>query len=429
MASTIFRNSAVERLSTPDRLDQPLRITTPYGWVALCVLGGLVVISTVLSMVISVPVKVPGAGIIITPGGVLEVPIDGAGRLSEILVQSGQHIDKGTIVARLEQPEIKLQLDHARAERRDLVDQRDRVAAFQTQSAQMQVQADDQRRRDFTQRVTLVREQLKFLHERLDVDTQLFNKQLIPKQKLVDTRIAIGKAEEEIADDERRAREIDLDAAAGQIGAKKEMLDLDLKLAAAARRVEALAARLDDAETVTSPYAGTVVELKQNAGDLVQQGAALLSLLPDEQTDAGPAGGQISGLIAMVFVPGSEGKKIAPGMTAEVSPSTFRREEFGFMLGRVRSVAAIPATEQGMMRTLQNRQLVAALSAGGAPFQVEIEIDRDKTTPTGYRWSSSRGPDTKLTPGTLAGGQVWVRKIRLIEFVIPALRRFFRDDE
>ena len=424
MASTIFRSSAVERLSTPDRLDQPLRITTPFGWIALCALGGLVAIGVVASVIISVPVTVRGSGIIITTAGILDVPIGSAGRLTEILVRPGQQIGKGAVVARLDQPDVKLQLEQATAEQRELANEHDRVAGFQAQSGQMQRAADDQRRKDLAQRVILARQQLQFLHERLDVNTELFNKHLTPRQKLVDTKIEIGKAEEEIADDERRAREIALDAEARQTGATKEMLDLELKLSAAGRRVDALAARLAGTETVTSPYAGTVVELKRNAGDLAPQGASLLSLLPDEQ----PTTGQSAGLIAMMFVAGSEGKKIAPGMVAEISPSTFPREEYGLLLGHVRSVAAIPATEDGMMRTLQNHQLVQALSAGGAPFQVEVALDPDGATATGYRWSSSTGPAARLSPGTLADGAVWVRKIRLIEFAIPALRRAFADE-
>jgi HlyD family secretion protein len=78
-----------------------------------------------------------------------------------------------------------------------------------------------------------------------------------------------------------------------------------------------------------------------------------------------------------------------------------------------------------MLHVLKNQQLVNALSAGGAPFEVDVELLRDPNAPSGYLWSSAPGPVTTISPGTLTHGTVWIRRLRLIEFAIPALRRLF----
>ena len=432
MANSIFRSAAVRRLSTPDQLDQPLKITTPLGWLALTALMLLIMIGCIASVTITVPVKVPGDGIIIAPAGILDVPIESSGRLAQINVSTGEHVVRGALVARLDQPELRAELEQARADYRDLISDRERVVLFQERSASAHAADDAQRRASLEQSTELVRQRLAFLRERAAILAQLFEKQNVTRQTVVDNAIEIGKAQEEIARDQHQINQLELAPATARIAAERELLDLDFKIATGGRRSEALSDRLTHAESVISPYAGTVVEFKRNPGEMVEKHSALLSLLPDEpdqpdQPDQITVGNPSHGLIAVLFVPGSEGKKTAPGMIAEISPSTFRREEYGFIFGRVRSVAAIPSTEEGMMRILKNRQLVAVLSGGGAPFQLEIDLDRDPATPSGYRWSSSRGPSTTIGPGTLAKGQVWVRQVRLIEILIPALSRFFRD--
>jgi len=419
--TSLFRSAAVERLGTPDRLDEPIRVTVPSAWLALVALLVLVVVGGVAGVLVVVPVKVRGEGIIISAAGVLDVPFAATGRVAGIAVQSGAYVERGTVVARLDQPELRRELEQARADERDLQDQRQRVRNFLIRSRHAHAEVAVQQRRDIEQSLGLVRQRLRFLQERAAIEAQLYEKQATTRQKLVDAQIDIGRTEEEIAAQQQRLKQLDLDDAITSIEGERELLDLDLKVAAAERRVAALTDRLKQAEEVVTPYAGTVVEFKRNAGELVRQGEALLSLLPDQGSGSGGALG------VTLFVSGADGKKIAPGMVVEVSPSTVRREEYGFMLGRVRAVAALPATEEGMMRTLKNRQLVAALSVGGAPFQVDVEFETDSATRTGYRWSSSAGPDAAITPGTLAAGQIWVQRLPLVEIAFPAMRRLSRS--
>jgi HlyD family secretion protein len=73
------------------------------------------------------------------------------------------------------------------------------------------------------------------------------------------------------------------------------------------------------------------------------------------------------------------------------------------------------------MRTLKNQQLVKSLSGGGAPFEVVVELERAPDTPSGFRWSSSRGPDAEFNGGTMAEATITIRRVHLISLAIPAL--------
>ena len=43
-------------------------------------------------------------------------------------------------------------------------------------------------------------------------------------------------------------------------------------------------------------------------------------------------------------------------------------------------------------------------------------------TPTGYRWTTSSGPASALTPGTTVSAAVTVERRRPITWLLPALR-------
>ena len=99
------------------------------------------------------------------------------------------------------------------------------------------------------------------------------------------------------------------------------------------------------------------------------------------------------------------------------------REEYGFLIGKVRWVAEVPATPEGMAYTLKNKQLVQTLSNNAAPIEIAVDLEKDASTPSGYQWSSSRGPDLRLNDGTLARADIEVRDMPLLSLVIPPLRQ------
>ena len=199
-------------------------------------------------------------------------------------------------------------------------------------------------------------------------------------------------------------------------GARLELNGLDLKRIEADQRVQQQIetregqirdleielrerqARLNESSRVIADRAGRVLELLVDRGAVIGPGTALLNLeLVSED------------LMAVVFVPATAGKRVQPGMAVRLSPSTVKREEFGSILGKVTWTAEYPSTARGMARLLNNDALVQKLMQAGPPIQVNIALERDPSTPSGYKWSSSRGPNLQISSGTLATGDIVVR--------------------
>ncbi|MFN3414569.1 MAG: NHLP bacteriocin system secretion protein, partial [Thermoanaerobaculum sp.] len=73
MASNLFRKKALERLSSPERLDELMQVTSPVGWLALGGLGFAILAAIVWGIIGSIAVKVDGKGILMRGGSVFEV--------------------------------------------------------------------------------------------------------------------------------------------------------------------------------------------------------------------------------------------------------------------------------------------------------------------------------------------------------------------
>jgi multidrug efflux pump subunit AcrA (membrane-fusion protein) len=281
--TVIFRQAALDRLSSPEQMDQLMGITTPRGWVALAAAGMLVLTTLVWSLFGHVSAKVTGTGILIRQGGIANVVAVRSGLITDIYADAGEMVQAGQIIAKLGTP--------------------------------------------------------------------------------------------------------DPDAPEAPSGPPAG---------------------------VVSIHTGRVVEVLVNVGNLVHAGDPIVRL------EAGNGG---EDLTVVAYVPVAEGKKVMPGMRAEITPTTVKREEYGFLYGAVEYVSPFPATSQGMMRVLANDQLVRTLSSGGAPIAMYIRLQKSSGTPSGYAWSSVQGPPAALSSGTLCSVSVVIEEQRPIGMVIPFLKK------
>jgi HlyD family secretion protein len=164
---------------------------------------------------------------------------------------------------------------------------------------------------------------------------------------------------------------------------------------------------------IVSRYAGTVTEVFAGSGQVLGPGGRLISL------DIEDSGVQP---LSVSYFPVRDGKRIRAGMLVQVTPDTVDRERFGGIVGKVVSVSRLPVTREGAVNTIGNPEIVAALLGEGAYVEVTVQLETDPSTASGYRWSSSRGPELKMTSGTTTMARVTVESRAPITYLIPILR-------
>jgi HlyD family secretion protein len=155
-----------------------------------------------------------------------------------------------------------------------------------------------------------------------------------------------------------------------------------------------------------------VLEVKVSPGSVLSVGTPVVEI-EDESVK----------LEAVVYVPADQGKSIKPGMEVHLAPSTVKREEFGTMTGTVVNVSDFPMTPQGMAAVLHNDSLVKLFNQDGAPYAVAVTLEVDPNTTSGYHWAVGKGPDIRLTSGTLAQAEITTRNRRPLDLVVPLLKK------
>jgi pyruvate/2-oxoglutarate dehydrogenase complex dihydrolipoamide acyltransferase (E2) component len=94
-----FRKAALERLSSPERLDELLEVTTPRGWLALLALCAVILVAAIWGILGSVPTLVKGQGVLMRANSLRTVEAPVSGKVWEVVVREGDDILRDHVVA------------------------------------------------------------------------------------------------------------------------------------------------------------------------------------------------------------------------------------------------------------------------------------------------------------------------------------------
>ena len=169
--------------------------------------------------------------------------------------------------------------------------------------------------------------------------------------------------------------------------------------------------RMKQTTFVVSTFRGRVIGVQGNLGTVVAQGESIVSVELADST-----------LGVEIYVKAFQGKKVKRNMTIQVTPSTVKRDEYGFMFAKVTDVSDFPETSAGMMRVLNNKDLVESLLKQGPLTAIRGDLVTDRSTKSGFKWSSVKGKPITLTAGTLGQAEIVVKEQAPITLVIPFLK-------
>jgi HlyD family secretion protein len=413
-AKAIFRKVALDRLSSPEQLDTVMQITRPRSWIALGGLLLLLVTVGIWGFFGSIPTKVQAQGVLIKQGGVFDAFSSGPGPIKEILVAEGDVIEKGQVVARIDRVDLTDQIAAVRAELAERNDQHQRITSYASQDMTLRNDSLALQESKITDTIAFAEERAKALEQQLQSLETLLEKGLITKQTVLQVQQEYFGTKDLIARSRNELKQIPLQRLSATTDKEQETVRSQIAINETRRRIEGLEQQHRILSIITSPYSGRILEVKKKPGDMIAAGTPIVSLQL--------AGSDAEGLQAVIYVPPTAGKNVVPGLQVEISPTTAPRAEFGYMPGKVTSVSEFPATAEGMMRVLSNQGLVQTLSAEGPPFAVYADLQVDRSSASGYKWSSPRGGALAVNSGTLCLVTVTVRSRRPIEMVIPILR-------
>jgi len=410
----MFRQAALDRLSSPEQLDALIPVTGARGWMALGGCFVLLAAAVAWGFLGHVPTRLEASGIFLRSGGLADVVALGAGQISALNVEVGDRVERGQVIAEVAQPELAEQIKVLRGRAEQLKANLQKARAAGGRDVGLRMEASLSQRHNLEAGVAAADARARALREKLDSQTRLYDKGLLTKESVDQTREALRGAE--VAMDGMRSdmRPIAADSFSLARANEATLTGGSLQVEDAERELRLLEQKLESNSRVVSTQDGRVIELRAAVGDVIVPGRPIVSL---------ERGGERGAIEALLYVDSRQGKAVRPGMEVQIAPSTVRKERYGLLSGRVRSVESFPSTRQGLMRVLRNEQLVDAFLAetAGTPIAVRADLTVQADTPTGFRWSSGRGPDVVLSSGTRIVGYVTTRTQRPVELLLPSL--------
>ncbi|MEH2353242.1 NHLP bacteriocin system secretion protein [Nostoc sp.] len=336
-----------------------------------------------------------------------------AGRLRTVNVRVGDFVNRGDVLATLDQNELMKQLQLVRSkleqlqqENRDantvqlLRQNADKQALIQQrQSLQQNLQTVQKLtpilrekglnsiQRDRTsqiQSLESLRELLPTFKQRLDNRKQLLGEGAISGDTVLQSQQDYLNAVRQINEAESQLKQLDVKEADAQrqylenINSIKDLesqlKQLDSKQATLAqqdleavttrqkeiqevrRNITQLALQLSSNSLIKSTYSGRVLEISATPGQVVLQGTPIGAIAAQKRSVQ---------LESVAFFPVGDGKQIQPGMKLQVTPSTVQRERFGGIIGAVTDVSAFPVTKEGALSVVGSSEFVEGLMSQG----------------------------------------------------------------
>ena len=365
----LMRKAELDRLSSPEQLDLAMRVTSPAGWTALATIITGLLAMVAWSIFGRLPVEVDGAGMLLKGESVGTVQAPVAGKVVEILVETGELIKAGQEVARLELAQLENEITASVDRIRDLERQRDRLRRSQAQTR------------------TGYEVQLRGLRERLEAKKELQERGFARRQDVLAIEGEIAQLQGQLL----------------QLSAGTE--EFDGRIREERRKLQTLEQNKGDSSIILSNAAGRVAAVLASEGNMIQAGGRILNL---------EAAGEPFRLV--LYVELAEGKKVKPEMPVRIAPTTIKPEEYGYIKGKVNSVSAQPVTPEQVRSTLNNEKLVEQFTEG-TPFEVIVDPDPDGDEI--FEWTTPKGQALDIDSNTPCSARITVDEKAPIDLVVP----------
>ncbi len=409
--SSIYREAAMKRVTTPEQLDQLIEITDPKGWIALVAIGLIILTGIGWAFTGVIDITVKGNGLLLSRGGVAALAAPTSGMCTNLKLRTGGSVRRGDVIGNITQPELAIDLNMARdAYDRAGKEYQNALSGEEKVHIRLRLETNVQKREALRMAINNTKESLADAETNVKAYQQLFDEKLVSYETLMQKRREVPATQDKIRQDEVELKSLDAEDAEVLRTESEKLRALHDQLLKAARELEQLNEKLALGTRVISNFDGRVLEVLAREGSPVLAGAALANV---------EIAGSVRILEIVMIVPARDGIRVKQGMDVHLSPEFAEKEEYGFVMGRVISVGAFPATRERMRQVLQNDQLVDSFGGKEAGFEVHVEPLSDPATPSGYKWSSSKGYPEPLPSGTLVKAEIVVEQRHPITLLVP----------
>jgi len=478
----IFRKVAIDRISSPEQLDQIVRITSPRSWIGLAALLAIIISALIWGIVGNLPDMVDGMGIVFSGGGVENVMHPVAGKITDVRVEVGTYVNKGDLIALVDLSDEIAKLDRYK---KDLLILKD-FKPDDINNTDIDLSSNLSDIYDISSRIKQAEESYKVsevgkLNEtrqiasnkdsallsvtqgkkgvtdaQLSLEVAIKTRDVALKnmetQKDLLSQGAISKNEYDAAERNYEKEKVNAEIAEGSLALAKIQLEAAEKNYNAISRGDQIgvssAQVLQEKENLELLYAQFESTKKINMQNLEENIRNTLKKIEMNSKIISTCNGKIMEVISkdsyvqtnypvatvirqdetinsmevITYIAAQDAKKIKLGMEAQVSPTFAKKEEYGYIIGYVTKIGEYPVTQTSMTKVLGNSDIASMLSMGNLPVEVRVNLVVDPNIPNLLDWTTSKGEELKVDSGTICNISMVASDKKPIELVIPYIK-------
>ncbi|MGC1879390.1 MAG: hypothetical protein WA347_08455 [Rhabdochlamydiaceae bacterium] len=370
MVKSIFRKVSLERIASPEQIDRLLVIVRIPGWIALLCMIVLTVVILIWSVFGAIPTSVSGVGVFFKPSDIQAINSSSEGIVETIDVKTGDTVKKGIELLTLyssrlsqEYEGLKNKIRYAEAEMK--IEQ-------EKSGARMRI------RLDLNRNILQIQElKRKFLEETLSGAINDPFLMFTLRKNLFDVQMAIQVQRSGI-------EMLEIDHSSRW---QWELLTLKEKMKIAESDLKNL--------RICAPEDGTILEIDTLVGQAVRVGSPLIwfesASKPGEEE------------LIFGFFPIDQGTQIKEGMKADIAFENVNQKLYGKMIGKVVRVLPYAASKQDeILQSIPSEELRDFITQRSVSILVEIAPVNNSETPSGYQWTTPKGPPFPILRGSIA---------------------------
>ena len=175
----------------------------------------------------------------------------------------------------------------------------------------------------------------------------------------------------------------------------------------------------DSYSILTSTVEGTVISTKVD-NEPFEAFEHILSVVDGMDPRSGKA-------MLIAYVDNAGQRHIKEGMGAQVWPENEKRDEIGYVRGRITRIDRYPVAADVVRQTLRSEEMAdRLLTAGTTMYQVNIELFTSAENPAEYDWSFGQPDDVNMNIGTYCSVLTETRRRSMFRYLFDSARTRFR---
>ena len=170
---------------------------------------------------------------------------------------------------------------------------------------------------------------------------------------------------------------------------------------------------------LTSTVEGTVISTKVD-NEPFEAFEPIISVISGNEA-------QTQRTMLIAYIDNAGQRDLREGMNAQVWPEDEKRDEIGYVRGRVMRIDRYPVSANEVRQTLKNEEMASRLlESGHMMYQVNIELLRSEQNPTLYDWSFGQPDDVSMNVGTYCSVLSETRRRSMFQYLFEGARTWFR---